>query len=361
MEKYNKTTNLVQESLNPSSIKAFAKALALKSSGAANPSDGFTLGLKELGLIKDYFNRNNPLLVYSRGFNITALGSGTITIKYDSNPNPFKKKSNLGNGDIETVSTITEVIEWNEPQYICEGLSDFDIKSGVINTLSYRMEKYLIKFNQALIKAGFDLIHNNFKGTSKTPISLAKLTGKESDAREMFYKIIKEATRLVKKSEVSSTDITITVTPEVFDNLAFAGLVGNRAEQTYAGGQYSIGTIGGYRIQSGEMFISTVGEMPAAGDMAVVIGTNQVIMHNSDILASNVARIGLSNDIGTYLEVIGMNRVPKFVKGVENTDKKNQAIIMEFVDKDVTNLLENEEVLTEPLIENEVKVDKNKK
>lgn len=89
--------------------------------------------------------------------------------------------------------------------------------------------------------------------------------------------------------------------------------------ETFAGGQYQVGIIGGYRIISGDMFIpatvqykdSQANSTLEAHSLIAVIGTYDSVLHSIDISAVNSGPIGISNDLGTYLEASDIAAVPK--------------------------------------------------
>lgn len=290
----------------PSTSQVLAKALSLGQTTGVQ-TDLFVLGLEQKGFIRDHFNRNNPASAYTQMVDIAASGAASITVKYDGNSNSFVSKSKLGNGDIKDIDQKMEILRWNTPVYKSEGLSAYDISKGVLNTLAYRMEKSLIRFTQNHIKDVFKAMEASATVVAAAaPFALPADLLKTASAKDQMRALIAEATKLVKETEATRGDVVMTVMPELFDNLAFAGLLGNRVEQTYAGGQYSVSTLGGYRIQSGEMF------MPDK-TVAIVALTNSVVS-KMDVLAANTGKIELSNDLATYVELADIAVVPEYSK-----------------------------------------------
>lgn len=109
--------------------------------------------------------------------------------------------------------------------------------------------------------------------------------------------------------------ISIYMNPIAFDALIDAGLVGNRATASFEGGQYSIGSLGGYRIVANPFLVGTTAETAAAGDVVALIATNFVFFSRMKFVAYNSGNLdNLSNDQGTYIET-------KYARGVVFNNK----------------------------------------
>jgi hypothetical protein len=74
---------------------------------------------------------------------------------------------------------------------------------------------------------------------------------------QIYNIVISKATALTKYRNdnvgidgVAREKILINLQPEIFDKIAIAGLIGDRAQKTYDFGQYAIGTISGYKVIS---------------------------------------------------------------------------------------------------------------
>lgn len=313
-----------------SATKVLAQALSLAETGSGTQSDEFVLGLEQRGFIRDFLNRNNPLMAYTQMIDIMEAGAGSVTVKWDGVDNDFVNKANLGDGDVKDIDQKMEVLFWNKPVFKSEGLSAYDIKKGALNTLAYRMEKSLVRFTQESIKRGFkalvDAAESLTSGEGITGLTAASAT---VGAKERMIELVKIATKFITDRELSRDQAIITVSPVFFDELAFAGLLGDRTTVTYAAGQYSVATLGGYRIQSGEMFLpaqSTKAEdgTTATKDLLAIIAPTNSVVSKVDIIAANVGKLGISNDTGTYIELADINKVPKYI-----TDYKLAHIVVE--------------------------------
>lgn len=185
-------------------------------------------------------------------------------------------------------------------------MSAYDIKRGTPNVLAERMTVASVKFLQSSIKAGFKaLVDKALAGThSKASIAALPATITHDALTAHKLALVQAVTKFITANEIDAADVVITLSALEFDALAEQGLVGDRATVTYAGGQYSVGTIGGYKVQSGSMFLpETDGASTGAKNVLAFVGTSKVALHAVDFVAANAGKLGLSNDEGTYLEM----------------------------------------------------------
>lgn len=138
-------------------------------------------------------------------------------------------------------------------------MTAYDIKKGAVNVLSERLADNGIRFLQKSIKAAFD----DIKGT---PTAAGALTTAEDKLKAM----INAATEKMNKLQYPREAFTLTIESKLFNELAMLGLMGDRMTQSFAGGQFSISTLMGFRVQSGEMFL------PSGVDF--VVGVNDAIV-----------------------------------------------------------------------------------
>lgn len=181
----------------------------------------------------------------------------------------------------------------------------------------------MTKFTQGSIKRGFEKMVTAAKAIEDAGSAgdgVVALTA-TTDLKAKSVELVKAATKFITDRQLSRNDIVITIDPITFDDLAFAGLIGDRTSVTYSAGQYSVSTLGGYRIQSGEVFMSGLqtGAKGSTGAdaqkpvLAIIAPTNSVVS-KIDIVAANTGKLGISNDVGTYIELADINAIPKFIE-----------------------------------------------
>ena len=106
-------------------------------------------------------------------------------------------------------------------------------------------------------------------GLKATVVPTTTLTDVKEQANELYLAIVNEATKLQESAEIEAMDVIITIDSIKFNKLALSGMIGDRTSQTFAGGKFSVGEIGGYRIQSGEIFlpktVKTTAKITGAG------------------------------------------------------------------------------------------------
>lgn len=284
-----------------------AKTLVQAQFAKGNGSDKFILPNEELGIITEMLNQTNPLAVYT-GVSIAAAGYGSVEVKYDVYNDNWAVKSVKGSkaagGD--DVQITSEIFKWNLPNVKEEAMSAFDLAKGTPNVLAQRMTEASIKFLQNSIKNGFtELVKAALAGTkSKASVAALGTTVTHDALTAHKLAIIQEVTKFIVANEIDPSEVVITLAPLEFDALAEQGLIGDRATQTFAGGQYSVGTIGGYKVQSGSMFLpANDGASTGAKNVIAFVGTSKVALHSVDFVAANAGKLGLSNDQGTYLEM----------------------------------------------------------
>ncbi len=276
--------------------KASAEAIA-----AATKTGKFVLPIAELGIITEMLNENNPLSAYT-GVTVSSLNSGSVDVKYDVYNDNWKVKgkpgSDVNGGDDVVIET--DNFKWNKPQTKEERMTAFDLKKGTPAVLGSRMAVSGKKFLQASIKEGFkELVAKNIADSSVTEIEAIDITSLDK-IREWKITFLNAVTNFVVINEISREEVTITVAPMLFDALAEQGLIGDRATATFAGGQYSVGSLGGYRIQSGEIYLPA---LAGTKELFAVVGTTKSALHAVDYIAANGGELGISNDQATYLEI----------------------------------------------------------
>lgn len=304
-----------------------AQALKIIGTVGKAGTEKFALPIEDLGLLTDKLNENNPLAFYASALPVAAVGAGSIDLKWVEEANNWKAKKDYGNAAYDDVAVDRETLYWNTPEFRAEAMLAYDIAKGADNVLPLRATRDATRFMQDAIKQGFVELASVVEDAAKygTMVTEAPtLTGVDvqEDGAKLLLAITETATQFVIHKQLDRADVLITIQPDKFDKLAFAGLIGNRVDQTFAGGQYTVATAGGYRIQTGEMFMAglTINDGAATAadhDVIAVIGTNRSLVFNTEIIASNFGKIDLTNDLGTYMEMASIIAVPEHIKAKE--------------------------------------------
>lgn len=354
-------TNTFNTILADASLKSVGLALGIKGDSSAiatklgnlhkggtdfiaTTDKGFQLPKKELGFFSDKIYQGNPLAFYAERLRFEPLGNGAVEIFTNVYGTGWKAKDKIGAGDFSPVEFKSEIHKWNAPDVIQEAMTKYDLNRGATLVLAERAAIYSEEYLQEAIKLGFKTMMNGaleaktIAGADLAKVhtiitpSLVSSTDIVNDATKLQNQIVSAATKYIANvrskgigfTGYSRSDILITLTPEVMDNLVLAGKVGNYTEQVFSGGRFIMGTIGGYRVQSGEFFLPL--EAQASGTQGVagtklfgIISTNDTMLFNIDMVAMNVERLAPSNDIGSYVEAA------KFV-AVTNRAKENEMI-----------------------------------
>lgn len=281
--------------------KASAKAVF-----AATKTDKYVLPVADLDMITEMMNENNPLSFYTSGVKVTSMNSGSVDVEFDVYNDNFKKKTTKGSATDggDDVIIETQNIKWNTPLTKEESMSAYDIKRGAPEVLGSRMANSAKKFIQASIKNGFKaIVAHNKADASEVSIAPIDITSLDK-LREYKISLIQKVTLWSLTNEIPKEETGITLEPTLFDALAEQGMIGDRATATYAGGQYSVGTMGGYKVQSGEIFLPAKDSAAQdAKDLFAVVGTTKTALHAIEYVAANLGALGNSNDQGTYLEL----------------------------------------------------------
>lgn len=299
-----------------STVAPFAQSLSVKADGSATIK--FQLPVQARQFLAENLNKNNPLAFFTKDITAESSGSGSVELTYSNYADQWVEKAAYGQqGNFNDVDLTSEFFKWNKPLVLQEALKAHDVKRGIPNVLATRLSFNLIKYIQKSIKHGFEVFGNGLGKAQKFETYTPATTGSTQDkGAVLLLALTQAATKLITAAEVAKETVTIVINPLAFDELAFAGLIGNRTEQTFAGGQYSVGIAGGYRIASGEMFlpdqIDTSATATAANkDLVAIIGTSDSFLHSTDVIAANIDRLIPSNDNGSYIEVADIAALPK--------------------------------------------------
>lgn len=260
-----------------------------------------------LSLLADVVN-NSLLRTLSTRQEVSDVSSGTVNfLKLQRTDKKKKTSIGLKITDIDPVKYTVETVKWDNAYFNSAGFTKADLNRGLPEASAQKMQLFMDDYIKDVETEKWGIIENHIITNKDTMITDFDISTVESDIRNsgsdvakiLYLKIISLATKLTKHENkkdgirfVNKNSIVIHIKPELFDVLSIAGITGNRAEQTFEGGQYSIATIGGYRIMSNQFL----------DKLDVVISTDYSCGTGFRLNAANIDRIGLTNDMGIYYE-----------------------------------------------------------
>lgn len=279
-------------------IKQLSESLWLQ---AYTNADGSTNKVLKLGdqaratLLTQAFSPS-LFLETAKGTDISE--SNTLSVSFvKAQAGALLTKTELGTGSFNKWNQSESItINWQEPLVSKEALQAAAIAHGVPYSAADKLNKFMEQFYKKFERDGFELLEKTATTANKAITVNFNTITKE----ELYARIVQEATKLTQlkdKSEgidlISPDKILIFVSPEILDKLALYGLVGNRADASFSGGQYSIGTLGGYRIFSN----------PYLKDSKVMITTDFTTGAGVKVIAAKAGNVdNLSEDQGVYFE-----------------------------------------------------------
>lgn len=271
-------------------------------------TDKFILPNRELGIVTEMLNRDNPLAPYIM-VDIADSTAGSVEVKYDVYNDNWKIKDSKGgsqNGGADVIID-NEIFKWNKPFEKEESVEAGDLKRGVPNTLASRMNTASIKFIQRSIKDAFKEFVDKAVLAESTAVAAIDFTTRDKLTQSKIT-LLQAVAKFARENEINKGDLVITLSDDAFEALAEQGMIGNRTEKTYAGGTFSVGVMSGYRVQGGGMYLPATATSSKSGsaktsEVVAFIGTDKVGLHAIDFEAANYGKLGLTNDLGTYLQM----------------------------------------------------------
>lgn len=274
----------------------------------ANTDQPFILRDEDrLSLLADVVN-NSLLRTLSTRQEVSDVSAGTVNfLKLQRTDKKKKTTIGLKITDIDPMKFTIETVKWDNAYFNSAGFTRADLNRGLPEASAQKMQLFMDDYIKDVETEKWGIIEDHMITNKDTMLTnfdynsfLSGLGKTGSELSKMLYlKIISLATKLTKHVNkkdgirfVNKNSILIHVKPELFDALAIAGIAGNRAEQTFDGGQYSIATLGGYRIMSNQFL----------DKLDVVVSTDYSCGTGFRLNAANIDRIGLTNDIGIYYE-----------------------------------------------------------
>ncbi|WP_412031265.1 hypothetical protein [Metamycoplasma buccale] len=206
------------------------------------------------------------------------------------------------NGNYEKGRYATETFNWNAPYFQAVGFTEADKKMKVPQAAAIKLEKASVDYNNAFEAESWKKLETHLKTADSKKIT-KDLLDKTITDKEVYEIVIGLGTALMQHKndddgidKIPKDKIIIHVKPEVFDRISLAGLVGNRAEISFVGGQYSIGIVGGYKI---------IGN-PYLDNMQAMAGATFSALSMISVNAANIDRLAPTNDIGLYYEAMSL-------------------------------------------------------
>lgn len=226
----------------------------------------------------------------------------------------LKPKTTLGNGTFDKARFESVIVKWNEPYYESVGFMASDIALGLPNASALKLSAAAAKFSRLFERTAWAKIEEHALTLDNTEHK-SLLDTKLSDL-QVRKEIINLGTQLMKLKDeddnidgISKDQIVIHVKPEVLDRVASSGVLGNFAEQSFVGGQYSIGQVGGYQVYAN----------PFLDKLDAIACSTFSTASRTAVIASNTGNISLTEDIGYYFEAMSLFKViyPKCFKALK--------------------------------------------
>lgn len=255
----------------------FEKLLALVAK-KSNGTDKFQLGDETFPTILNIITEKSLIDDFGKGITPNTIGEGSNT--YIKNvAGTLADKTGLGGGTTAEAKFGQITISYNAVKVLNEGLAQADMLSGLAGGTTAKLSKFIDqirKYREETHLAG--MITKNIANKvdlSKALYKLGTPTDKKASASAIRQLLIEEATKITKVKDtkqglhlLNKAKVSIHVAPELFDLIAEHAIIGDRAKETFEGGQYSIGTIGGYDIKANP-FIA--GDLSQTADTAVAV------------------------------------------------------------------------------------------
>ena len=211
-------------------------------------------------------------------------------------------KKNPGPGEFEKANYAKISFNWNFPWYQSLAFTEADTLLGVPVAAPIKMEKASSDFNDNFERYCWAELEKKVKTTDTNKITKDLLADTISD-KEVRKIVVGLGTSLTKHIDakdgingINKSDVIIHVKPEVLDRLSEAGLVGNYAEQMFVGGQYSIVTVGGYKVIANKYL----------NDIDAIACANFTAASMVNVNAANYERLVPTNDYGIYYEAMAL-------------------------------------------------------
>lgn len=268
----------------------------------AGAGDGtnFKLAQKQLDYLSSHIVKLSLWREYCKSQTIGDVNASSV--KFLKNiGGTLKNKTTIGDGDGDPMDIPSETITFYTPLYIKQLLAAADMAMGIPNASAMRLMKFMDQFEKAHEVYAFSTAEKVISDNAATQESTFDFN--KSTPQEIYNKIVQLGTKLslLKNDKeglhfVSPQSIIISVEPTIMDKLASVGLAGNRMAETFAGGQYSITIIGGYKVVAN----------PFLEKYKVIVGADFSGGNSERIIAANIKEIGASNDLATYFEALGL-------------------------------------------------------
>ncbi|WP_444704923.1 hypothetical protein ACT1UH_02940 [Mycoplasma sp. 332] len=263
--------------------------------------EAFSLNQKIRNEINSYIVEYS--LIGTLGTNLTLGSVSEASAVFIKNiGQTWNQKTQPGPGEFEKGNYAKISFNWNLPQYQSLAFTQADTILGVPSAAAIKIEKASADFNDAFEAYAWSELEKKVKisDTHKITKDLLSETISDKDVRKA---VVALGTALTKHKDdkdgingIRKSDIVIHVKPEVLDRLSEAGLVGNFAEQMFVGGQYSIATVGGYKVIANKYL----------NEIDAIACSNFSVASMINVNAANYERLAPTNDYGMYYEAMSL-------------------------------------------------------
>lgn len=215
----------------------------------------------------------------------------------------WNEKKAPGPGTFEQGKYAKVSFNWNVPLYQSLAFTHADNLLGFPQAASTKIAKASADFNDGFEADCWKKIEEHLKQQLADKKVVKDLLSPTLSDRDVRHEIIALGTALTKHIDakdgingIKKSDIIIHVKPEVLDRLSESALLGNYAEQMFVGGQYSIATVGGYKVIANKYLT----------DVDAIACTNFSAASMVNVNAANYERLAPTNDYGIYYEAMGL-------------------------------------------------------
>ncbi|WP_027120072.1 hypothetical protein [[Mycoplasma] testudinis] len=261
---------------------------------ATNGTDKLQLPDNQLGILMSDIVEGSTLKTLSSRSVTSSVDSGSITylkiIRTDK-----KEKTTIGLSEVPASSYNPITLNWGKAYYNSVGFTASDLAKGVPNAAAQYMMLFADDYAKDFEIDGWKKIEETIL-TNKTTQAPYLTLPEKNKVNYIVSKLTNKLLTLVDKKEgirfINRNSIVVHMKPELLDELSTQNIIGNRADVSFAGGRYSIGTFMGYTVISNQFL----------DKYDIVVATNYSIGTANRLLATNIGPVGNTNDIQVYYE-----------------------------------------------------------
>lgn len=220
---------------------------------------------------------------------------GIIFKKNQGQTESAKTMIGLNLSDIEKAKIDTKYFLWNDSSKFAVGFDKYDLELGLINSAAIKSEKNEnthVLANERKIFAG---IVDYIKTNNPTHNIVKDLLDDSVTPQEVYdefenlgHKIAQTIDANDGIDQVDPSKIILQGSLAAISKAAKTGLMGDRTTVTFAGGAYSVFTIGGYKVAANNF-------LPAGTH--ILAGTDFCWPTATKYIANNIDRLAPTNDM----------------------------------------------------------------